>query len=296
MKNLMLIGSAPGPESPRRKAFLLFLLFLFLAAPAIAQSQSDRSTQADADKDNVPEANPSRPTIASPATLTPVGYLQFENGLLYAEDSSGFSSRLAFEQTTKLTIHPRLQFLVASEPVVHSGLGSVKQFNPGDVLVGVQGVLLAGRENRPTIALSYFKHLYHGSAPDLDIGTPEHSLLLLISDDLAGFHFDVNGFFNDQVENQVGRAQFGQTISISHPLKKFTIGGELWHFTQPFEQGNAVGNLWAISYPVRRNLVVDVGFNRGLTSTSSQWAGFTGFTYLLPHRMWPAEKSGSTTK
>jgi len=44
-----------------------------------------------------------------------------------------------------------------------------------------------------------------------------------------------------------------------------------------------VGNLWAASYPVRKNLVVDVGFEHGLTSTSTQWEVFGGFTYLLPH-------------
>jgi hypothetical protein len=35
----------------------------------------------------VPEANPGRPTVSTPATLTPVGYLQFENGVLFAEHS-----------------------------------------------------------------------------------------------------------------------------------------------------------------------------------------------------------------
>ena len=36
--------------------------------------------------------------------------------------------------------------------------------------------------------------------------------------------------------------------------------GELWHFTQPFLRGNAVGNLWAVSYTARKTLVVDGGF------------------------------------
>jgi hypothetical protein len=166
----------------------------------------------------------------------------------------------------------------------------VKEFDPGDVLAGFQAVALPGKGKRPTISLSYFKHVYAGSAPDVDFGTPEHSLLLLLSDDLFGFHFDLNGMLNDQRDNHVDRAQFGQTISISHPLKKFTIGMELWHFTQPFLKGNAVGNLWAVSYPVRRNLVVDAGFNRGLTSSSTQWEGFAGFTYVLPHRLWPEKK------
>jgi hypothetical protein len=37
---------------------------------------------------------------------------------------------------------------------------------------------------------------------------------------------------------------------------------------------------------LRRNLVIDGGFNHGLTSTSTQWEAFVGFTYLLPHRFW----------
>jgi hypothetical protein len=259
------------------------LLLLAYSPSALAQAGSDA-------EDKIPEANPARPTVATPATLTPVGYLQFENGVLYATGSPDFSSRLGVNQVTKLTVHPRLEFLVQSEPLVHTGLGPLRQFNPGDVLVGAQAVVVPGKDKRPTISLSYLKHIYAGSAPDIDIGTPEHSLLLLISDDLAGFHFDINGMFNEQKEDRVGRAQFGQTISISHSLKKFTIAAELWHFTQPFLPGNAVGNLWAISYPVRPNLVVDAGFNRGLTSTSTLWEGFAGVTYLLPHRLWKAKR------
>jgi hypothetical protein len=261
-----------------------------LTAVVSSFAQSDQNPASQEVADNVPEANPARPTVATPATLTPVGYLQFENGILYATDSPEFSSRLGVNQVTKLTVNQRLQFIVQSEPVVHSGLAQVKEFNPGDVLAGAQAVLLPGRKKRPTIALSYLKHVYAGSAPDVDFGTPEHSLTLLLSDDLAGFHFDLNGMFNEQIEDHVGRAQFGQTISISHPVKKFTVGTELWHFTQPFLKGNAVGTLWAVSYSVRRNLVLDTGFNRGLTGSSTQWEGFAGFTYVLPHRLWPAKK------
>jgi hypothetical protein len=60
----------------------------------------------------------------------------------------------------------------------------------------------------------------------------------------------------------------------------------LWHFTQPLTGGDAVGNLWALSYSARRSLVFDAGFDHGLTSSSTQWEGFAGFTYLLPHRLW----------
>src|SRR5436309_1415329 len=88
------------------------------------------------------------------------------------------------------------------------------------------------------------------------------------------------------VNETTRRAQFGQTLSISHPVKRFIVSGEIWHFTQPFLHGHAIGNLWAIAYPIRKNLVVDTGFDRGLTSTSTQWETFAGFTFLLPHRLW----------
>src|SRR2546429_4257114 len=47
------------------------------------------------------------------------------------------------------------------------------------------------------------------------------------------------------------------TLFRSHPLGHFTISAEIWHFSQPFLHGNAVGNLWAVSYALRKNLVVD---------------------------------------
>jgi hypothetical protein len=92
--------------------------------------------------------------------------------------------------------------------------------------------------------------------------------------------------FNEVIQGDVHRAQFAQTLSVSHLAgKKFAISGELWHFTQPFLRSNAVGNLWALSYTARPNLVFDGGFNRGLTSTSTRWEVFLGFTYLLPRKL-----------
>jgi hypothetical protein len=50
-------------------------------------------------------------------------------------------------------------------------------------------------------------------------------------------------------------------------------------------RGHAVGTLWSVGYTPRKTLVFDAGFNRGLTSTSTRWEVFVGFTYLLPHRL-----------
>jgi hypothetical protein len=236
-----------------------------------------------------PEANPGRPTVSTPATLTAVGYLQFENGGLYANTSPEFSTRFGINQVTRFTVAPRLQLLALSEPFVHASGATGDNLSgnrPGEVFAGLQTVILPGEGHKPTVSLSYIRRLYESPAPEVDIGTFRQSALFLLSEDLGGFHFDVNGVFSEQAQGIVRRGQFGQTLSVSHPLGRFTVAGELWHFTQPLTNGNAVGNLWALSYVVRKNLVVDAGFDHGFTSTSTKWEGFAGFTYVLPHRLW----------
>lgn len=157
----------------------------------------------------------------------------------------------------------------------------------GEVFAGLRGVLYQGHDTTPTVSLSYTRRLYASPAPELDIGTFRQSGAILLSDDLLGFHIDANGIFAERITGAVHRAQFGQTISVSHPIGRFTVSGEIWHFSQPFLRANAVGNLWALSYAVRKNLVLDGGFDHGLTKSSTQWETFLGFTYLLPHRLWP---------
>jgi hypothetical protein len=262
----------------RRKAVVLYPVLLScitgVSGPVAAEIQT------------VPQANPGRPTVSTPATLTPVGYLQFETGLLGAADSTEFGARLSANEVVKLTVAPRFQLILPVEPFVHSRLGDSKETHAGEVFAGVQGVLVPGKAKRPTVSVSYFRRLYASPAPEVDLGTFRQNGLLLISDDMWGFHVDANAIISEQTELKVRRVQYGQTLSISHPLRKFTISGEIWHFSQPFLSSNAAGNLWAVAYPLRNNIVIDVGFNRGLTNTSTQWEAFLGFTYLLPQRIW----------
>lgn len=255
-------------------------IFLLLFASVFVQSSAAQSGP------STPDANPGRPTVSTPATLTPVGYLQFENGILVAKTSPGFSSRLGINQVTKLSVHPRVELFFQIEPVVRSLTASRAALHEGELFAGAQMAVVHGQGRHPTVSVSYIRRLHESVAPEVDIGTFQQSALILVSGDLLGFHFDANGIVTQQREDRVRRAQFGQTLSISHPLKKFTISGEIWHFSQPFLQSNALGLLTAVSYPVRKNLVVDAGFNHGLTNTSTQWEVFAGFTYLLPHRLW----------
>ena len=248
-----------------------------MARPVAAQSQDE----------DEPEANPSRPTVSTPATLTPVGYLQFESGFTGAGNSPEFSSRFSFNEVLKLSVTRRVEFLASAEPVAHFTAEGTTTNRVADVFLGAQGVLYQGEGAKPTFAVSYFHRVYDGGAPEFDFRSPSNSLLFLASADVKGFHYDANAFFTELVQEPVRRAQFGQSLTISHPfLKHFTLSGEIWHFTQPFLRGNALGNLWAVSYTARKTLVFDAGFNHGLTGTSTQWEVFAGFTYLVPRRLW----------
>jgi hypothetical protein len=260
----------------------LKLIFVWSAVAVLAPwcvAQSETAVE--------PEANPGRPTVSTPATLTPTGYLQFETGFLGASHSPEFSTRDSVTEVVKLSVAPRLEMLVAAEPVAHYEVDGSTGNKTWDVSLGTQVVVAAGEGPKPTVSVSYFRHLHDAGAPNFDVGSPINSFLVLASADVKGFHYDANAFFNELTQASVRRAQFGQSLSISHSIVgKLSLSGEIWHFTQPFLRGNAIGNLWAVGYTVRKNLVLDAGFNRGLTTSSTRWEAFVGFTYLLPHRLW----------
>lgn len=267
-------------ETLRLILVVLFLVLTFDLQPLSAQLGVFQE----------PEANPGRPTVSTPATLTPVGYLQFETGLLPAYHSPEFSSRYSLNEVVKLSVAPRVQLLTLAEPIVHFTVDRTTASRVGDIFLGAQGVVYHGEGAKPTLAVSYFRRVYNGGAPELDVGSPINTLVLLASADVKGFHYDTNVFFTELVQGPVRRGQFGQSLTISHPfLRRFTLSGEIWHFTQPFLESNAVGNLWAVSYSARKNLVFDAGFNYGLTGTSTSWEAFVGFTYLFPRRLWKTQ-------
>ena len=261
--------------------FLRAALFSVLCSLALVLHVLGQEPDADP-----PEANPGRPTVSTPATITPVGYLQFESGFLGANHSPEFSSRQGVNEVIKFSMSKRFEFLAASEPFVHYTANGHTANGTAEVFFGVQGIVLHGEGASPTVAMSYFRRIYDGGVPELDYGSPRNSALLLASADVKGFHYDANAMLNELIDGTTHRAQFGQSLSISHALsKRFGLSGEIWHFSQPFLRSNAVGNLWALTYTARRNLVLDGGFNRGLTNTSTRWEVFVGFTYLLPHKL-----------
>jgi hypothetical protein len=275
-----------------------------------------------------PSANPGRPTVTNPATLPPVGYLQFEQGYLGSLQSPEAPSQYGVNQVTKLAVHRRLMLAVSAQPFAASAASAVpgSSRDAGAVQVGFQAVLFTPtltpppakvspeaapevqKSPVPTVAIGYYHTVYGGSAPDIDLGSATNSLVLLFSGDVRGFHYDANYVVNEQDgdsslgPHSVRRAQFAQTLSVNHSVfnPNLQLSVELYRFSQPLVSATAAGqtiaraNLFDIliapSYQVRPNLVVDFGFSHGFTSTSTRWQSFAGFTYLLPKRLWPERK------
>ncbi len=276
--------------------------------------------------DNTPTAVPARPTVTNPATLPPVGYLQFEQGFVQASSSPGLNHQFSLGQSTKLAIHPRILVQVQTQPFARTLLPPVTK-DQGDIILAGQLLLTpppkAAAEPAPVpagqaaakvvtpkaplasitaVAIGYLGRVRSGTSPDLDIGSFSRGMLLLADGTLPGLQFQTNFVVNEQVSTDdpsrtVRRAQLGQTLSLTRQLtKKASITGELWHFTQPLltnarngdpvARANAVGLLFTGGYSLRNNLVFDAGFEHGLTSTSTNWQTFAGVTYLLPCRLW----------
>jgi hypothetical protein len=213
----------------RLNLIILVPLMLAFGWPVLSQTVVDE-----------PEANPGRPTVSTPATLTPVGYLQFETGFAPAFDSPEFSSRYGLNEVIKLAVVSRLELIVAAEPIVHFTAQGSTGNRVGDIFVGAQGVLYHGEGAKPSLAMSYLHRAYDGGAPEY-YGSPTNSFLVLASADVQGFHYDANVFLTEMVQGSVRRGQFGQSLTISHPfLHRFTLSGEIWHFSQPFLRSNAV--------------------------------------------------------
>src|SRR3989454_10393851 len=135
------------------------ILLSLLTLVAHAQKPDDTSV----------EANPGRPTVSTPATLVPVGYPQFETGVLGATHSPEFSSRFGLNEVIKLSVARRLELLAAAEPGVHYRASGRKANGTGEVFLGIQAVLCLGEGSKPTVGAGVLLRVHHGRLPEIDL-------------------------------------------------------------------------------------------------------------------------------
>src|SRR5580765_2615307 len=147
------------------RACPVMLLASWMAVTLSVAAQQEPGTSrvsGEETEEQEPTANPGRPTVATPATLTPVGYLQFETGYLGAWQSPEFSSQSSFNEVVKFSLTRRIELLAGAEPFARSRVGNQTGNATGGVALGVQGVVYRGEGARPTIAMSYLRAVHSG--------------------------------------------------------------------------------------------------------------------------------------
>ena len=118
-----------------------------------------------------PTANPGRPTVATPATLTPVGYLQFETGFLGAWHSPEFSSQSSLNEVMKFSLYALDRIVRRGGPFAHSTCRRPDRQWRGRRGSGSTRVVYQGEGARPDHCAELLPPVYGGDAPDLDIGS-----------------------------------------------------------------------------------------------------------------------------
>jgi len=270
-----------GHSARARPLIMFFVLWLANSTSLLAQWMG-RQTACYADSIR---ANPNRPTVADPADITQYGVLELETGWdrswpLPDEVQSSFGGLLKFGILCDVELRWNSTFLLSQS----AATGVQRGF--GDNWLGPQVRIYRQTSRVPTLAVSYAYKLPSASfQKGLGTGQVDHALTFLASKDLMSFHFDFNvthflignsgptGFDHDEQLN----------LAFSHALRgglQFT--GEIYGDTRLNRNTPGfVSSLWALTYQVTPRLVVDGGFEGGLSSGGPHRRVFAGVTYAI---------------
>jgi hypothetical protein len=238
-------------------------------------------------------ANPNRPTVADPADITQYGLLELEYGFdhLWAEDG-GRQNALGGLLKFGLLCDLELRWNTTSFISMSDADGTRHGF--GDNWLGPQLRIYKQTKRVPSMAFGYAAKISSASpAKGLGTGRVDHSFTFLASKDIAGVHLDFNATrFLIGRENASGFDQNNQfNLAFSHPVHgKLLFTGEFYGNTE-LNPANPrfISSLWALTYAISPRLVVDSGFEEGLTSGGPHRHFFVGFTYSIAN-LYPGHK------
>ena len=238
-------------------------------------------------------ANPNRPTVANPADITQYGVLELEYGWdrLWPEEGvrqASLGGLLKFGLLCDLELRWNTNSFLSQADIngIHRSFG--------DNWLGPQIRFYRQTKRVPSMAVAYAIKIPSASTADgLGTGRVDHAFTLLVSKDIARFHFDFNvsrllvgrpnasGIDNNQQIN----------LAFSRVIRgRLQFTGEFYGDTRlnPATPGFA-SSLWALTYTVVPRLVLDAGFEAGLTSGGPHRHVFVGFTYSIAN-LYPGQR------
>ncbi len=230
-------------------------------------------------------ANPNRPTVANPADVTQYGVLELE----YGWDRNWLEAKVrqtSFGGLLKFGLLCDVELRWTTTSYLWQTDASSTERGIGDNWIGPQIRIYKQTRRVPTLAFSYaVKHPSASSRDGLGSGRVDHAFTFLASKDLLRTHFDFNvtHFWLGRPAAQGFDQNDQLNLAFSHTIRgplQFT--GEFYGDTSPNQATPGfASSLWALTYSVNPRLVIDGGFEAGLTSGGPHRHLFFGATYSI---------------
>src|SRR5436309_2097946 len=244
-------------------------------------------------------ANPNRPTVANPADITQYGVLELEYGWdqFWTE---GDSHTKSVGGLVKFGVLCDLELRWGTTSFLSQTDASGTHQSFGDNWLGPQIRFYIQTKRVPTLAFGYAVKIPSASTEDgLGTGHVDHAFTLLASKDIARFHFDFNVTqFLVESPNTSGFDKNQQlNLACSHVIRhRLQFTGEFYSETRLNQATPGfASSLWALTYTVVPRLVIDGGFEAGLTSGGPDRHAFVGATYSIANLYpgWRRKRSSS---
>jgi hypothetical protein len=277
---------------------ILTIAMCFAASPWAVGQWIGKQTGCYADSMS---ANPNRPTVASPADITQYGVLELEYGWdrvwpEHAARQTSAGGLLKFAMLCDVELRWTTTSFLSQTDLNGTRRGV------GDNWLGTQIRVYRQTKRVPTIAFGYAVKIPSAStAEGLGTGHTDHEFTLLASKDIAGIHFDFNvsQFLIGRTDNYGFDKNQQVNLAFSHVIRRrFQFTGEFYGNTRlnPTTPG-FVSSLWALTYTPFPRLVIDGGFEAGLTSGGPHRHVFVGATYSIANLYpgWRRRRSGASS-
>ena len=245
-------------------------------------------------------ANPNRPTVSNPAHVTQYGVLELEYGWdqFWLEENVHQTSTGGLLKFGMLC-DVELRWNTTSFLSQTDANGSTHR-TFGDNWLGTEIRFHRQNGRLPTMAFSYALKIPSASTESgLGTGRVDHSFTLGASENVAHFNLDFN--FTQFLIGRTNASGFDKNqllaLAFSRPVHGgLQFVGEFYGETQLNQTTPGfASSIWALTYTILPRLVIDGGFETGLTSGGPHRHAFFGATYSIANLYRKIRKQPSRT-
>lgn len=281
-----------------RSAYSLFLLGMFFLAAADVPVQAQwMGKQTGCYPDSL-NANPNRPTVANPADITQYGVLELEYGFDRFWNGGG-QRQASLGGLLKFAVSCDVELRWNTTSYLWQTDSAGTQRGIGDNWLGPQVRIRKQTALIPALAFSYSFKFPAESSNGLRTDRVDHALTFLASKDIKRVHFDFNAthFWIGHATQPGYDGNYQINLAFSHGVYRgLQFTGEFYGNTSlNRDNPGFASSLWALTYTVTPRLVIDSGWEAGLSSAAPQKHFFVGLTYSIAE-LYPGWRKGTAKR